>query len=151
MQNSDSFKDGSRPPNILFVMVDELRFPTVFPQGIEDAAGFFAAFMPNVSRLWKRGVKFTSHMTNANACTPARGTLLTGLYSQQTWLCETLTSNSGAPQSVLSRSSTPVPDLGRPPQARGLPHGVVRQVACVLSTAWEQRPRGVWLRPARLP
>lgn len=90
-------RSAARAPNILFVMVDELRFPTVFPQGIEEASGFFAAFMPNVYRLWQRGVKFTAHMTNANACTPARGTLLTGLYSQQTWLCETLTSKTGAP------------------------------------------------------
>ena len=97
MNNCDFPQGSARAPNLLFVMVDELRFPTVFPLGIENAAGFFAAFMPNVYQLWQRGVKFTAHMANANACTPARGTLLTGLYSQQTWLCETLTSKTGAP------------------------------------------------------
>ena len=78
------------PPNILFVMVDELRFPTVFPAGVNGAADFFRRFMPNVARLWERGVKFTNQYAAASACTPARGTLLTGLYAHQTWLCGTL-------------------------------------------------------------
>jgi hypothetical protein len=27
-------------PNILFLLVDELRFPSQFPEGVDDAAGF---------------------------------------------------------------------------------------------------------------
>ena len=80
-----------KPPNILFIMCDELRFPTVFPSGINNAEEWLAKFMPNVYSLWQKGVKFTSHYTAGNACTPARGTLLTGLYSLQTWFCCTLT------------------------------------------------------------
>lgn len=86
-QNSVS---GSRP-NILFFMVDELRYPTVFPNGITDADGFFKAFMPNLyNRLWTQGVKFGNHHTAANACTPSRGVMITGLYSQQSWLFMTI-------------------------------------------------------------
>lgn len=77
-------------PNILFLLVDELRFPSVFPKGITDVDGFLRKFMPNLYTLWQRGVKFGSHYTAANACTPARGTLITGLYSQQSWLLTTL-------------------------------------------------------------
>ena len=77
-------------PNILFLLVDELRFPSVFPAGITDVGGFLAKFMPNLYSLWKCGVKFGSHYTAANACTPARGTLISGLYSQQSWLLTTL-------------------------------------------------------------
>jgi arylsulfatase A-like enzyme len=81
---------GSRP-NILFILVDELRYPTVFPKGIEDARGFFKAFMPHLyKRLWKRGVKFDNHHTASNACTPARGVIISGLYSQQSWLLTTI-------------------------------------------------------------
>ena len=40
--------------------------------------------MPNLARLRDGGVSFEGHYTAANDCTPARGTLLTGLYSQQT-------------------------------------------------------------------
>src|SRR5215207_4500900 len=73
-------------PNILFILVDELRFPSVFPAGVDSVDAFLARFMPNVHSLWQQGMKFGSHYTAASACTPSRGVLLTGLYSQQTWV-----------------------------------------------------------------
>src|ERR1700722_19628001 len=73
----DSQVSGARP-NILFLLVDELRFPSVFPTGIKDAGEFLAKFMPNLYCLWKSGVKFANHHTDANACTPSRGVLVTG-------------------------------------------------------------------------
>jgi arylsulfatase A-like enzyme len=79
-------------PNILFILVDELRYPTVFPEDmIPDAAHFFMRFMPNLyKRLWTQGVKFSNHHTASNACTPARGVIITGLYSQESWLLTTI-------------------------------------------------------------
>ncbi|HLI31373.1 MAG TPA: sulfatase-like hydrolase/transferase [Solirubrobacteraceae bacterium] len=68
-----------RPPNILVVIVDQLRAPQWFQN--EAAA---AGLMPNLARLRRGGVYFSSHYTAANDCTPARSVLLTGLYSQQT-------------------------------------------------------------------
>lgn len=53
--------------------------------------------MPNVHKLWKRGVKFGNHHTAANTCTPARGALITGLYSQQNWLLTTILSTPYPP------------------------------------------------------
>ena len=91
-------------PNILFILVDELRFPSVFPAGVDSVDGFLARFMPNVHSLWQRGVKFGRHYTAASACTPSRGVLITGLYSQQTWMCVTLTNTPG------SRTPTPILD-----------------------------------------
>ena len=79
-------------PNILFILVDELRYPTVFPEGVSDPGQFLAKFMPNLYKLWQKGVKFENYHTAANACTPARGTLITGLYSQQNWLITTILS-----------------------------------------------------------
>lgn len=81
---------GGKKPNILFILVDELRYPSVFPKGIKDAGKFFQKFMPNVYDLWKRGVKFSNYHTAANACTPSRGGIITGLYSQQSWLITTI-------------------------------------------------------------
>src|SRR3954449_6148080 len=77
--------DG-RPPNILVILVDELRYPRVFPKGISSAGEFLQTYMPRTYSLWAGGVKFAGHYTAAVACSPARGTLVTGLYSQQTWL-----------------------------------------------------------------
>lgn len=40
--------DGRRgPPNILFILVDQLRFPTVFPAGIETPGEFLRAGFHN--------------------------------------------------------------------------------------------------------
>ena len=77
-------------PNILIIIVDQMRYPSVFPSGINDVDAFLSRIMPNVHTLWRQGVKFTNHFTAAVACTPSRGTLLTGLYSHQTWLLETI-------------------------------------------------------------
>jgi arylsulfatase A-like enzyme len=82
-------------PNILFILVDELRFPSVFPTGVNNVGEFLQRFMPNVHSLWTRGVKFGRHYTAASACTPSRGVLITGLYSQQSWLMLTLTNDPG--------------------------------------------------------
>jgi len=80
-------------PNILFILVDELRYPTVFPTNITTPGDFLANYMPNIyKKLWQNGVKFGNHNTAANACTPSRGVLITGLYSQQNWLMTTILS-----------------------------------------------------------
>jgi Arylsulfatase A and related enzymes len=72
-------------PNILFVHVDELRYPMHFPKGIETAEAFMERFMPNVHRhLWQGGVVFSRHYTAAADCSAGRGTFVTGLYAQQT-------------------------------------------------------------------
>ena len=48
--------------------------------------------MPNFYRqIWTKGVKFYNYYIAANACTPARGTIISGLYSQQSWLMTTIT------------------------------------------------------------
>ncbi len=67
------------PPNILVVMVDQLRTPVWF-----SAAPAALAAMPNLARLRASGVSFASHYTAANDCSPARAALVTGLHTHQT-------------------------------------------------------------------
>ena len=86
---ADAAVQGARP-NILVIKVDQLRFPTVFPSGIRTPGEFLKQFMPNLHQLWRNGVKFAGHYTAACACTPARGTIISGLYSQQSWLVQTI-------------------------------------------------------------
>ena len=135
-------------PNILFILVDELRFPSVFPTGVNNVGEFLQRFMPNVHSLWTRGVKFGRHYTAASACTPSRGVLITGLYSQQSWLMLTLTNDPG--QRAAHATAQPgLPDLWEAsPQGR-LSDPLYRKMACLL------RPRGgagtVWIRRAHLP
>jgi uncharacterized sulfatase len=93
---------ASGKPNILFIFCDELRFPSVFPGTINSVDKFLQQFMPNVHKLWVQGVKFANHFTAATACTPARGVLLSGLYSQQSWLLQTIKDTPGTAESTLS-------------------------------------------------
>lgn len=78
-----------RQPNILFIVTDETRYPTVFPAGIDSAAGYLRAFMPNVYQLWSHGVKFRHHYSAGVACSPGRAAIVTGLYPHQTWMLQT--------------------------------------------------------------
>jgi len=66
-------------PNILVIVVDQLRFPQWF-----TASPVLARRLPNITRLGREGVTFAHHYTASNDCTPARATLLTGLYTHQT-------------------------------------------------------------------
>ncbi|HUB72692.1 MAG TPA: sulfatase-like hydrolase/transferase [Solirubrobacteraceae bacterium] len=66
-------------PNILVIMVDQLRFPQWF-----SPSPYTLALPPNIQRLRRGAVSFARHYTASNDCTPARSTLLTGLYTHQT-------------------------------------------------------------------
>ncbi|MHB1469423.1 MAG: sulfatase-like hydrolase/transferase [Solirubrobacteraceae bacterium] len=68
-----------RQPNILVVMVDQLRTPSWFSD-----VTFTSALTPHLARLRKDAVSFEGHYTASNDCTPARSTLVTGLYTHQT-------------------------------------------------------------------
>lgn len=95
---SQNITEPGAKPNILFILVDELRWPSVFPAGVNSAEEYFRRFMPNLYKyVWKGGVKFSNYHTAACACTPARGTILTGLYSHQSWLISTILSNPNLP------------------------------------------------------
>ena len=95
-------------PNIIFILVDELRYPVHFPAGITSVDQFLQKFMPNLYRLlWEPGVRFQNYYTAASDCTPGRGTIVTGLYSQQTF-CMTTRASTAQPQGT----SAPQPALG---------------------------------------
>ena len=75
-----SAQHAAPPPNILVVMVDQLRAPCWFGAGTRGAV----ALPDAIGGLARRGVSFARHYTASNDCTPARAALLTGLHSHQT-------------------------------------------------------------------
>ncbi len=69
-----------RRPNILVIMVDQLRFP----QWFGPVPGRGVSLPPNLQRLSQGAVSFGRHYTVSNDCTPSRAAMLTGLYTHQT-------------------------------------------------------------------
>jgi arylsulfatase A-like enzyme len=66
-------------PNILVVMVDQMRVPMWFPdQATRDR------LLPNLARLRSVATTFENHFTASNMCVASRGVLVTGLYPHQT-------------------------------------------------------------------
>jgi N-acetylglucosamine-6-sulfatase len=70
-------KLNSTPPNILVILVDDLRADALGVNGHP----FFKS--PNIDRIAKEGVQFQNAFVTHSLCSPSRATLLTGLYSHQ--------------------------------------------------------------------
>lgn len=65
----------ARPPNILFIMVDEMRWDAM---GCEKNP---VVATPNLDRLAARGVRFARAYTVSPVCSPARASAFTGRYA----------------------------------------------------------------------
>jgi arylsulfatase A-like enzyme len=87
----------ARRPNILVVLIDQMRQPQHFSPEVR-----LHQLLPGLARLRAQSVAFTGHYTAANMCSPARGTMLTGLYTHQTAAMLTLALNGDAPQPGLN-------------------------------------------------
>lgn len=72
-------QSGGGRPNILVILVDQMRAPQWFPDTEE-----LNALLPRLGALQRRSVTFASHYSASAMCTPSRGVLTTGLYSHQT-------------------------------------------------------------------
>jgi arylsulfatase A-like enzyme len=67
-----STSDENKPPNILFIAVDDLR-PELGCYGTEYVKS------PNIDRLTENGIVFTQSYCQSAVCNPSRASLLTGL------------------------------------------------------------------------
>ena len=64
---------ADKPPNVLFIAVDDLR------GWVGHLGGHPNAKTPNIDRLAKRGVSFAQAYCSAPLCNPSRISLLTGV------------------------------------------------------------------------
>jgi arylsulfatase A len=96
---------GSAPPNILFILADDL--------GLEGVSSYGGALVetPNIDRLADEGMTFT-HMFVNPYCTPTRSELLTGRYPFAT--------NTLFPIWDYERHKNDVLDVAQPSFARQL-------------------------------
>lgn len=75
-----------RKPNIIFMMTDDQRWDAM------SCAGNRILKTPNMDRLAAGGVRFAQAFSTNPLCSPARGTILTGLYTH----AHGVTTNQGA-------------------------------------------------------
>jgi N-acetylglucosamine-6-sulfatase len=76
---TSSFADSENisknsPPNIVFIIADDLRYDLLGCNGHPDA------ITPNIDRLAQEGVNFNNFFATTPLCSPSRATFLTGLY-----------------------------------------------------------------------
>jgi arylsulfatase A-like enzyme len=79
VQARQTVAGAEKAPNILVILVDQLRYPQWF-----SAKPFSMELPPNMQRIGRGGVSFARHYAASNDCTPSRAALLTGLYTHQT-------------------------------------------------------------------
>lgn len=66
--------NAQEKPNILFILADDLGYGDLSCQGGTDVQ------TPNIDRLFKVGVRFSSFYSNSTVSSPTRSSLITGCY-----------------------------------------------------------------------
>ncbi len=100
---------ADRPPNIIFILVDDLGINdiTTFGGGLADGR----VQTPNIDALAARGANFTTAYSGTGTCAPSRAMLLTGRYPTRTGFEFTPTPNGmGRIVSMFANADT----RGRP-------------------------------------
>lgn len=78
-QNADREETvNDRPPNIIYILADDLGYGDVGYNGQEKFA------TPNIDRLARQGLVFTQHYAGNTVCAPSRSCLMTGLHTGHT-------------------------------------------------------------------
>ena len=78
--STTSEKTGTRPPNIIYILADDLGYGDLGCYGQERFD------TPNIDRLAARGLRFTQHYSGSTVCAPSRSSLMTGLHTGNTYI-----------------------------------------------------------------
>ena len=70
---------GDRPPNVIFILADDLGYNDITFNGGGIANG--AVPTPNIDALGKEGVNFAAGYAGNATCAPSRAALMTGRYA----------------------------------------------------------------------
>ena len=102
-QTSDGSVDQTNTPNILMIMVDQMRFPPgfgsnegfepdlkeIFKFGKVNDKNLYAQHFPGFMDLRKNAVILKNHRIASSACVPSRTAIFTGQYGTQTTATQT--------------------------------------------------------------
>ncbi|MCK4558327.1 MAG: sulfatase [Calditrichia bacterium] len=87
------------PPNLVFVMVDQMRGQAMGFMGVEPV------LTPSLDRFAQEAVVFTQAVSNYPVCSPSRGMLMTGMYPHSNGVLNNCTSKSGEFDIELNKQS----------------------------------------------
>ncbi len=88
-------QDAKRPPNIVFILADDLGVNDLSCYGRKDQP------TPNLDKLAKQGQRFTSAYAAASVCSPTRASILTGQSPARLKLTTFLPGRGDAPSQLL--------------------------------------------------
>ena len=71
---------GERPPNIVFILADDLGYNELGCYGQEKIR------TPNIDRIAAEGMRFTQHYSGSPVCAPSRCVLLTGKHTGHSYI-----------------------------------------------------------------
>jgi arylsulfatase A-like enzyme len=96
---------GRRPPNIVFVSIDDL--------GWDELGCYGNTFneTPAIDQLARRGMRFTNAYAAAPVCSPTRAALVTGQYPARTGITDFLRQEPAPSNRFLSTDVPTLPDV----------------------------------------
>ncbi|MDP6721475.1 MAG: sulfatase-like hydrolase/transferase, partial [Pirellulaceae bacterium] len=74
VQIAECTKASASPPNIVFILIDDLRYDTFGYMGHPFVE------TPHIDALAKGGMQFTNAFVTTSLCSPSRASFLTGQY-----------------------------------------------------------------------
>lgn len=103
-----------QPPNIILILADDMGYGDLGCYGSDIPT-------PNIDRLAKEGVRFTSFYSNGAECTPTRAALLTGRYQQRVGGLECAIGLNGVGRYPDAARLNNTHDLGLPANLNAIP------------------------------
>ena len=82
-------KDDPPPPNVLFILVDDL--------GVTDLSCLGSSYYetPNIDRIAKEGMVFTQGYAGSRVCSPSRATIMTGQFAARHGITDWIGARTG--------------------------------------------------------
>ena len=111
------FAAAQSRPNVLLIVSDDQGWPDIGIMGLKDIQ------TPNLDRIAKEGVRGTHYYVTWPACTPSRGSILTGRYPQRNGLYDMVRNdmvNFGHVYSKEEYAVSPEITLGLDPKEKTL-------------------------------
>ncbi|MEE4256646.1 MAG: arylsulfatase [Bacteroidales bacterium] len=93
---SEKEKESKNPPNIIFILADDLGYNELGCYGQEIIQ------TPHIDRLAAEGMRFTQHYAGSPVCAPSRSVLMTGLHTGHTYIRDN--------REIKPEGQAPIPD-----------------------------------------